>query len=68
MNDKRTIFLLGATGFIGSEVLREAVGAGWRVKALTRSPDSAAALEAAGAEPVVGAAESPESLTPVEAG
>jgi len=49
-----TLFVSGGTGFIGREVVAEAVQAGWRVLALARSERSAAALETAGAEPVRG--------------
>src|SRR4051794_14110665 len=53
----RTLFLLGGTGFIGREVLREAVESGWTVKALSRSAASAKAVESAGATAVEGSAE-----------
>lgn len=52
-----TLFILGGTGFIGREVVREAVQAGWTVKALARSESSAAALAGAGAVPVRGEAQ-----------
>jgi len=51
MSDK-TLFILGGTGFIGREVVREALEGGWTVKGLTRSPQSSAALSQAGATPV----------------
>lgn len=54
----RTLFVLGGTGFIGSRVIREARAAGLAVKALARSPESAAALDQAGATPVEGDAQS----------
>jgi nucleoside-diphosphate-sugar epimerase len=59
MNDARTMFLLGGTGFIGREAVAQAVAAGWTVKALTRSAEGRQALEAAGAQPIEGAAEEP---------
>lgn len=55
----KLLFLLGGTGFIGRELAREAVAAGWSVKALARSEEGAAALAHCGAHVIRGDAETP---------
>ena len=56
------VFLTGATGFIGSHLVPELIGAGHQVIGVTRSDAGAAALERAGAEVFRGTLEDPDAL------
>jgi uncharacterized protein YbjT (DUF2867 family) len=56
------VFLTGATGFIGTEVIRDLIKAGHTVLGLSRSDNGAAALTAAGAEVHRGDLEDLDSL------
>jgi nucleoside-diphosphate-sugar epimerase len=58
-----TIFLTGATGYIGGSVGARLLDAGHRVRGLVRSDDSAALLSERGFEPVMGSLEDTELLT-----
>jgi nucleoside-diphosphate-sugar epimerase len=56
------IFITGASGWIGSAVVPELLGAGHQVVGLARSAESAGILEAAGVEPLAGSLDDLDSL------
>jgi nucleoside-diphosphate-sugar epimerase len=56
------VFVTGATGFIGSAVVKDLIAAGHQVFGLCRSEDKAAGLAAAGAEVVRGSLQDEDGL------
>jgi NAD dependent epimerase/dehydratase family enzyme len=62
------LFILGATGFIGNQVVKEALDKGFRVKVLARTANKAAGLAAMGANIISGNAERPEEWMPAVVG
>jgi len=63
-NTNKTLLVTGATGRQGGAVIRHMLGQGWKLRALTRSPNSRAAQELTrqGVEVVQGDLEDPASL------
>lgn len=51
---KRTLLILGATGYIGRHTVREACAAGWHVKALVRNQRVQHEIRGLGGEPIMG--------------
>jgi uncharacterized protein YbjT (DUF2867 family) len=64
MSDTKTVLVTGATGRQGGAVISHMAPKGWKLRALTRKPDGAAARDLArqGVEVVAGDLEDPSSL------
>ncbi len=60
-NQNKTMFVLGAAGFIGQQVVREAVASGWNVKGLVRSRQASQQIMLLGAAPVLGDVNDPSA-------
>ncbi|WP_039836880.1 NAD(P)H-binding protein, partial [Paenibacillus sonchi] len=56
------VFVTGATGYVGSAVVRELISAGHTVTGLCRSEEKAAGLKSAGAEVLYGTLDDPDTL------
>jgi nucleoside-diphosphate-sugar epimerase len=56
------VFVTGATGWVGSAIVQELVGAGHEVTGLVRSAQGSVALAAAGGRPIMGTLENTECL------
>lgn len=56
------IFITGATGWVGSAVVNDLIGAGHQVTGLARSDDKAAALAATGSEVLLGTLDDLDAL------
>jgi uncharacterized protein YbjT (DUF2867 family) len=56
------VLVVGATGFMGRETVRQLLEAGWQVRAMTRTPEKAVNLQKMGAEVVQGDLIDPPSL------
>lgn len=59
-----TLAITGGTGFVGSTLIRQAVAAGWRVRALARQPQE----NVAGVSWTLGALDQPDSLATLLSG
>jgi nucleoside-diphosphate-sugar epimerase len=62
------VFVTGATGFIGSAVVKELLAAGYQVLGLSRSSEKALALAASGAQVLHGSLEDLDALRKAAAG
>ena len=56
------VFVTGSSGFIGSAVVAELIGAGHQVLGLVRTDEAAKKVAAAGAKPVIGSLDDLDSL------
>lgn len=68
IDNSRIAFVTGGSGFVGKRLIEKLVAAGWKVRALARSKDAAAAVSAAGGIACAGDINDPVALTTGMAG
>jgi len=62
VSEARRLAVTGGSGFVGRQLIRQAVGAGFQVTALVRSQAAVALVAALGAKPVLAQGFEPEAL------
>lgn len=62
MSDRRLLAVTGGSGFVGRQLIRQAVGAGFEVRAVVRSEAAAALVSSLGAQPTLASDREPAAL------